>query len=240
MRSFLADLRFAFRSFGRQRGATALIVLTLTLGVAANTAVFAIVDGLFLRPFPFPEPGRLVYLNERAPTWNLEFTGINYPDFHTWRERASAFESMALWAETSVNLADGSGAERVDGLAVTYDFAKTLGIRPLLGRTFTKEEDGPSPSRVVMIGYGLWQTRFAGSRDVVGQPLRINSRPYTIIGVLPREAEFPGNTQFWVPLNGDPNQKFQSYGYEGIARLKPGVTIEQARADLMGKRIPLP
>src|SRR5262249_33961323 len=96
MRSFLADLRFAVRSFGRQPGATALIVLTLTLGIAANTAVFAIVDGLFLRPFPFPEPGRLVYLNERAPSWNLELTGINYPDFHTWRERASTFESMAL------------------------------------------------------------------------------------------------------------------------------------------------
>jgi len=239
MRSFLADLRFAFRSFGRQPGATALIVLTLTLGVAANTAVFAIVDGLFLRPFPFPEPGRLVYLNERAPAWNLELTGINYPDFHTWRERASAFESMALWAETSVNLADASGAERVDGLAVTYDFAKTLGVRPILGRTFTKEEDGPTPTRVVVIGSGLWQTRFAGSRDVVGQPLRINSRPYTIIGVLPREADFPGRTEFWIPLNGDPNQKGESYGYEGIGRLKPGVTVEQARSDLLRAHAPI-
>jgi len=239
MRSFIADLRFAFRSFGRQPGATALVVLTLTLGVAANTAVFAIVDGLFLRPFPFPEPGRLVYLNERAPTWNLEFTGINYPDFHTWRERASTFESMALWAETSVNLADASGAERVQGLAVTYDFPKTLGIRPVLGRSFTKEEDGPTPSRVVVLGYGLWQTRFAGSRDVVGQPLRINSRPYTIIGVLPREADFPGRAQFWVPLNGDPNQRGESYGYDGIGRLKPGVTVEQARSDLLRAHAPI-
>ena len=239
MRSFLADLRFAFRSFGRQPGATALIVLTLTLGVAANTAVFAIVDGLFLRPFPFPNPDRLVYLNERAPTWNLEFTNINYPDFNTWRERASAFESMALWGETSVNLADASGAERVDGLAVTYDFAKTLGIRPVLGRTFTKEEDGATPSRVVVLGYGLWQTRFAGSREVVGQPLRINSRPYTVIGVLPRDADFPGRTQFWIPLNGDPNQKGESYGYDGIGRLKPGVTIEQARSDLMRAHAPI-
>ena len=114
MRSFFADLRFAIRSFTRQPGPTALIVLTLTLGIAANTAVFAIVDGLFLRPFPFPDPGRLVYLNERAPTWNLELTGINYSDFHTWRERASAFESMSLWSETSVNLAEHSriGANR--------------------------------------------------------------------------------------------------------------------------------
>jgi len=239
MRSFIADLRFAVRSFSRQPGATALIVLTLTLGVAANTAVFAIVDGLFLRPFPFPHPERLVYVNERAPTWNLEFTGINYPDFHTWRQRARAFEAMALWNQTSINLADDAGAERADGLAVTYDFPKVLGIRPILGRTFTAEEDGPKPTRVVVIGYGLWQSRFAGSRDVVGQSMRINSVPYTIIGVLPREAEFPGNTKFWVPLNGDPNQEGQSYAFEGLARMKPGVTVEQARADLANAHAPI-
>ena len=239
MRSFFADLRFAVRSFSRQPGPTALIVLTLTLGIAANTAVFALVDGLFLRPFPFREPDQLVYLNERAPSWNLEFTGINYPDFHTWRARARTFDSMALWATTSINLADGSGAERATGLAVTYDFPKVLGIKPVLGRTFTKEEDGPTPSRVVMIGTRLWQTRFSGHRDVVGQSLRINSVPYTIIGVLPTEADFPGDTKFWIPINGDPNQVGQSYGYEGIGRMKRGVTVEQARADLMNAHAPI-
>jgi predicted permease len=239
MRSFLADLRFAIRSFGRQPGPTALIVLTLTLGVAANTAVFAIVDGLFLRPFPFPQPDRLVYLNERAPSWNLEFTGINYPDFHTWRERSRAFDSMALWGHTSMNLADAAGAERAEGLAVTYDFPKVLGIRPVLGRTFTKEEDGPTTSRVVVIGYALWQTRFGGSRDVVGQSMRMNSVPYTIIGVLPPEAEFPGGAKFWIPANGDPNQKGQSYGWEGIGRMKRGVTVEQAKSDLMNAHAPI-
>jgi len=239
MRSFVADLRFAVRSFTRQPGPTALIVLTLALGVAANTAVFAIVDGLFLRPFPFPQAERLVYLNERAPAWNLEFTGINYPDFLTWRERARAFDAMALWSETSINLADESGVTRADGLAVTYDFPKVLGIRPILGRTFTKEEDGPTPTRVVVIAYGLWQTRFAGSRDVVGQALRINSVPYTVIGVLPPEADFAGKTQFWMPLNGDPNQQGQSYSFDGVARMKAGVTIEQARADLVSAHAPV-
>jgi putative ABC transport system permease protein len=239
MRSFIADLRFAARSFSRQPGPTALILLTLVLGVAANTAVFAIVDGLFLRPFPFRAPDRLVYLNERAPTWNLELTGISYPDFHGWRERARAFESMALWTATSVNLADESGAERVDGLAVTHDFPAVLGIRPVLGRTFTKEEDGPTPTRVILISYGLWASRFAGARDVVGKSLRINSTPYTIIGVLPREASFPGDVRFWTPLNEDPSQRRGSYSYEGIARMKPGVTIEQARADLMRAHEPI-
>ena len=239
MRSFLADLRFAVRSFSRQPGPTALILLTLTLGIAANTAVFAIVDGLFLRPFPYPEPDRLVYVNEQAPTWNLEYTGINYPDFATWRERVSAFEGIALWDHASINLADASGAERAEGLAVTYDFPAVLGVRPLLGRTFTKEEDGPTPSRLIVIGYGLWRTRFAGSRDVIGQSLRVNSRPYTIIGVLPPEAAFPGSTQFWVPLNGDPTEKSQNYSYEGIGRMKRGVTVEQARADLLRAHAPV-
>jgi predicted permease len=239
MRSFFADLRFAARSFTRQPGPTALIVLTLALGVAANTAVFAIVDGLFLRPFPFPQAERLVYINERAPAWNLDFTGINYPDFVTWRERVRAFDGIALWAPTSINLADDAGAARADGLAVTYDFPKVLGIRPLLGRTFTKEEDGPKSLHVVVIGNGLWRTRFASSRSVLGQPLRINSVPYTIIGVLPPEADFPGQTQFWLPLNGDPNQQGQSYSFDGVGRMKAGVTVEQARADLMNAHAPI-
>jgi putative ABC transport system permease protein len=239
MRSFLSDFRFAIRSFSRQPGPTSLIILTLALGIAANTAVFAIVDGLFLRPFPFPQPERLVYLNERAPKWNLELTGINYPDFDTWRGRTHLFDGMALYTGERVNLADGAVAERVDGLSVTYDFAKVLGIQPVLGRTFTKEEDGPTTSRVVMIGYGLWQSRFAGSRDVLGKSLRINSVPYSIIGVLPREADFPGGVQFWLTLNGDPNQNGQSYSYEGIGRLKRGVTVEQARADLETAHAPI-
>ena len=239
MRSLISDLRFAMRSFGRQPGATALIILTLALGVAANTAVFAIVDGLFLRPFPFPQPDRLVYLNERAPSWNLDFTQINYPDFHTWRQRAHAFESMALFGSSSINLADATGADRVDGLVVTYDFPKVLGVRPVLGRTFTAEEDVPNGPRVVVIGYGLWQTRFAGARDVVGKSLRINSVPHSIIGVLPPEADFPGKVQFWLPLGGDPNRQFTSYSYDGIARMKAGVTVEQARADLMNAHAPI-
>ena len=239
MRSFLSDLRFAVRSFGRQPGATALVVLTLALGVAANTAVFAIVDGLFVRPFPFRDPDRLVYLNERAPVWNLEFTGINYPDFHGWRERVRTFDSMALFSPTSINLADASGADRVDGLAITYDFPKVLGVSPVLGRLFTAEEDRPNGPDVIVLAYGMWQTRFAGSSDVIGKSLRINSVPYTIIGVLPPEADFPADVNFWIPLGGDPNQQGLSYAYDGIGRMKPGVTVEQARADLMNAHEPI-
>src|SRR5262249_37291482 len=121
MRFVLFDLRFAARTFVRQKGATALVLLTLTLAVAANTAGFALLNRLFLRPFPFREPDRLVYLNEQAPKWNLEFTGINYPDFDTWRKSVRSFEGMALLSDDDVNLADGARVERVQAAYVTYD-----------------------------------------------------------------------------------------------------------------------
>jgi putative ABC transport system permease protein len=232
MSSLIADLRFAIRSFSRQPGATALVVCTLALAVAANTAVFALVDAVFFRSLPYANPSRLVDINEQAPAWGLEFTGVNYPDFDTWRANARAFEGMALWDDGSFNVADGNEATRIDGQYVTYDLAKVLGIRPIIGRTFTKEEDVPKGPNVVMIGYGLWQTRFGGARDVIGKTIRISSLPYTIIGVLPPNVTLDGQSQLWVPLRGDPRQDGQSYSYEGVGRLKPGVTLEQARRDL--------
>ncbi|MGE5102108.1 MAG: ABC transporter permease [Deltaproteobacteria bacterium] len=239
MHSFFSDLRFALRSFARQPGATALIVVTLGLAVAANTAVFTLLDGLFFRPFPFSEPSRLVYLNEKAPRWNLDFTGVNYTDFSTWRNRARTFESMAVWSSESVNLADGGSAERVAASRVTYDMPTVLRIRPLLGRMFTKEEDRPKGPAVVAIGNALWKERFGGSPNVLGKTLRINSTAYTIIGVLPPEAEFPNGAKLWLPFDGDPNSTDNAYSYDGIGRLKAGVTLAQAAADLVEAHRPI-
>jgi putative ABC transport system permease protein len=232
MHSFFSDLRFAVRSFARQPGATALVVITLALAVGANTAVFALVDAVFFRPLPYPNANRLVDLNEMAPKWGLDFTGINYVDFDQWRKASRSFESMAVWGRGSFNVSDGTSAERLEGQYVTYDMPRTLGIRPVLGRSFTAEEDVPKGPKVVMISYGLWQTRFAGARDVVGKTIRISSLPYTIIGVLPPNVTLDGQTSLWVPLGEDPKATGQSYSYEGVARLKPGVTIEEARRDL--------
>ncbi|HKG92272.1 MAG TPA: ABC transporter permease [Gemmatimonadaceae bacterium] len=233
MSALAHDLRFALRAFARQPGATALVVLTLALGVAANTAVFSLLNGLFLRPFAFPQPERLVYLDETAPRWKLEFTGIHYPDFAAWRKDAGrAFEGMALFSDASFNLSDDTGAERVAGAFVTHDFAGVLGIRPVLGRTFTPEEDVPDGPPVVVIGHALWQNRFGGARDAVGKTLRIGGRPRTVVGVMPPEAEFPGGVQLWMPLGGDPTQGCCSYSYGGVGRLRPGVTVEQAKAEL--------
>ncbi len=234
-----SDLRYAWRSLSHQKLGTGLVIGMLALGIGATVAVFSLLNGLFLRPFPFPEPERLVYINETAPKWNLEMTGVNYHDFAHWHRGQQAFEAIALYDERSFNLATESGADRVNGAAVTADFLKVLRIEPLVGRMFTPEEDSPGGPLVTMIGHALWQERFGGRAEVLGQSLRLNSRVYTIVGVLPKAAEFPGGVRLWIPMQGDPNTNAQSYSFEGLARLKAGVTIVRATADLNRAQQPI-
>ncbi|MFW6080039.1 MAG: ABC transporter permease, partial [Gemmatimonadota bacterium] len=226
------DLRFALRTSARRPGTTVIAVLMLALGVAATTTVFSLVDALFLRPLPFPGAERLVYLDETAPRWNLEFTGVNYPDFHVWRENAEAFEAIGLFEQASYNLADDGGAERVPGLDVTHDLADALGIDPVVGRTFTAAEDRPGGPPVAMIGYDLWRQRFGADRSVVGRTLDVDGVRRTIVGVLPPEADFPSDVDLWVPIAAEPVAESESYRYQGVGRLRSGVTLEQARADI--------
>jgi len=237
---FLADLRYAVRTLTRQPGATAMLLTTLALAVAANTAVFTLLDGLFLRSLPFQHAERLVYLNEKAPRWNLEFTGINYPDFAKWRDRAHAFEAMGVWEDLSVNFATGDGTpERIDAAMVSYDFPSVLGVRPVIGRLFTPAEDVPKGPKVVAIGYDLWQQRFAGSNDVLGKTIRLNSDVYTIIGVLPLAAEFPNRAKLWMPLGEDPKWPYSNYYLDGVGRLKPNITVAAAEKDLYDAHAPV-
>jgi predicted permease len=233
------DLRYALRSIARQKTATALVLLMLSLGIAANVAVFSLVNGLFLRPFAFPEQDRLVFINETAPKWNLEIVGINYPDFHTWREGMKLFDGIALWDGQNFNLSTSTGAERIRGALVTHDLAKVLGIRPILGRDFRPEEDKPKGPPVVLITEGVWRERFGGRPDVLGQTLKLDGVSRTIVGVLPPEADFPANAQVWVPLQGDPNEEGQNYSYYGVGRMKAGVTIDAAAKDLLRAHEPV-
>jgi predicted permease len=234
-----ADLKYTCRWLLRQRFSTALVVTMLALGIAANVVVFGLVNGLFLRPFPFPNQERLVYINETAPRWNLDVVGINYPDFVQWRNEVKLFDAIALYDGASFNVADGTGAERIEGAVVTYDFANVLGVQPILGRFFAAEEDKPNVERVVVIGEGLWHKRFGGTRDILGRTLKVNGVPHAIVGVMPAAVRFPGNVELWVPMAGNPNQEYQSYGGSGLGRLKPGVSPDDGQKDLLRAHQPI-
>ncbi|MEX2282817.1 MAG: ABC transporter permease [Gemmatimonadota bacterium] len=235
--SMLNSLGFEGRQAGRallRQPATSLLVIAmLALGIAANMLVFSMINGLFLRPLPFAESERLVYVNETAPKWNLEFTGINFPDFDLWRKNQRAFVGIALYGTDNFNVAYGELSERVEGIWTTHDYFGVLELKPVIGRTFLPEEDKPGGSKVALISYDLWRARYGGSESVLGREIRVNSASHTIIGVLPEEAAFPNDAQLWVPLAADPAQSWQSYFLDGVGRLKPGVTAEDAQKDLL-------
>jgi predicted permease len=236
---FGTDLHYTLRWLWRQKASSALVAAMLALGIGANVVVFSLVNALVLRPFPFPDSDRLVYINETAPKWNLEITGINYPDFHQWTKSAQMFDALALWEEASFNLSSGSEVERISGASVTHDLARVLGLAPLAGRMFTADEDRPKAPRVVVIGEGLWRDRFGGRTDAVGQTLRLGGVPHTIVGVMPRAAEFPGGIRLWVPYAGELIEDSQSYGPSGLGRMKAGVTIDAAQKDLLRAQEPI-
>jgi putative ABC transport system permease protein len=229
--SFSADLRLALRSLRRQPLFAFTVVAILAVAIAANTAVFSLVNGLMLEPLPFPDPARVVDLNERAPQWNLERTGVAYPDIHAWRAENRTFDGIAPWNNRSFNLSSDTGTERVRGIAVGHNFAEVVGYEPMLGRDFTEADDRPGAERVVILGHGLWQRQFGADRDVFGQTLRLDTRPYTVIGVLPADALFPQRADLWVPLGLTPEDDDGWY-LAGIGRLADGVSTDQALADL--------
>ena len=232
------DLMFALRSFYRQPLPSLLVSGMLALGIAANIVVFSLVNGLFLRPFPFPDADRLVYVNETAPRWDLETTGINFPDYAIWRSSMTAFEGLALYGNAAFTISDEQGAERVEGQLVTANFFDVLGVRPIAGRTFTADDDRPGARRVILISERLWRERLGADPNLEGKTLRLNGVAMDVAGVMPHTAAFPENAKAWLALQGNPNAPGTNYSYTGIGRLKPGVSVEQAQADLLRAHAP--
>ena len=226
------DLRMAVRAARNRPGFSFLLAGILALGIAGNAAIFSLFNGLFLKPLPFRDSAQLVDLDERAPRWNLTYTGISNWDFYAWRAGNRTFDGMAFFDSGQVNFSYKGAAQRIRSADVTRDLLDVLALQPALGRNFTPEEDRPGGPKVVLLGYNLWQRQFQGDRNVVGQVVQIYGLPYTVVGVLPREALLPDKCDLWKPLQADSDATNTSWYLGGIGRLRHGVTYQQATADL--------
>jgi len=227
----IQDLSYAFRWLRKNPGFSVLAVLMLAVGIGVNTAMFSVINAVLLQPLPFPEPDRIVWMNESGPEIKNRY--LSYPNFVDWRNRNQVFESMALFRGWSVNLSGTDKPENLDTRMVTSDYFKVMRTTPVLGRDFTPEDDQPGAADVTIISYGFWQQRFAGDPNIIGKQILLEDKPHTIIGVAPQNFTHHGPPPLWV-LEGPQNFKGRDVRIAGnvIARLKPGVTIDQARAEM--------
>jgi len=235
METSLQDLRFAFRLLRKSPGFTAVALLTLALGIGANTAIFSVVNAALLRPLPYREPDQLVYVWSAEKARGIPQTPVSIPDLRDWREQTQVFEGIAAFSQGKFNLSGGREPILVTGLAATANIFDVLGVRPELGRSFRPGEQEWGRHRVVILSHVLWLQSFGGDRDIVGKTITLNADPRTVIGVLPAGFEAPeSKIQLWVPASSPPdipvarNDRFLRV----VARLKPGVSLERARSDM--------
>jgi len=228
----IRDVRYSVRRLVARPGFAAVAIVTLALGIGANTAIFSVVRSLLLEPLPFADPDRLVMIWE-ADAANLSDTYIvsapNYLDF----TRVQSFEQTGIWEYLNYNFSGDGEAERVPGVRVSASTFRMLGVSPQLGRTFTDEEDAPGHD-VAIISDALWRRRFGARTDIIGRTARVNGRPFEIIGVMPSAFRFPASaTGVWMPIAFNENDKGRdSHSFQAAARLKPGVRFEAAKAEL--------
>jgi macrolide transport system ATP-binding/permease protein len=230
----LQDLRFALRQLRRSPGFTVTAALMLALGIGASVAIFAFVDAALLKPLPYRNPGRLVAVTERVKLFPR--ANLSYPDYLDWKKMNTVFSSFDLYTGGGYMLGTPSGAEPVTGARVSDGFFRTLGTRPMLGRDFYAGEDLPGVAPTVMLTYGAWKVRFGGRPEIVGQTLNLSGVPTIVIGVLPADFQFAprGSAEFYSPFQGKGGCDLNRgcHGLYGIARLKDGVSIENALAEM--------
>jgi putative ABC transport system permease protein len=244
MKTLLKDVRYAARVLLKQPGFALVAVVTLALGIGANTAIFSVVDAALLRGLPYKDSQRLVHLWETRRNRDFDQREASYPDFQDWRaEGAEVFEGVAGYTSQSFTLVDEAAPERVRGAAVTANFFELLGVQAARGRAFLEGEDRPEAQRVVLLSHGLWQRRFGGEQKVVGKQVALDGASFTVVGVLPADFDFAkaGDVQLWIPLSPPPAlaaRRFQHW-LQVIGRLRQGVTLDaaQARMSAVGERI---
>jgi len=235
----MQDLRFGVRMISKSPGFTAVAILTLALGIGANTALFSVVNGVLLNPLPYPEPEQLVTLHESKP--NFEAGSISFPNFRDWRKENTTFSMMGISRGYSFNLTGAGEAEQVRAEFVSTDFLPMLGVKPVIGRLFEEGEDEFGGSPIVIISAGFWNRKFGSAQDVLGRGLTLDGRNYIVVGVVPANFNLQVGgfraSELYAPIGQWTNPALHlrtaGLGIHGIGRLKPGVTIQQARSDLV-------
>jgi putative ABC transport system permease protein len=234
MGGWMGDLRIAARTFTRKPGFAMIAVLTLGLGIGANTAIFSVLHGALLAPLPYPDSDQLVWLSDaRQGGWTGNSQSI--PNLLDLREQASSLDELAIYGYESVNFADGDEAERLQAMVVTPEFFRVLGVAPVIGRDFAADENHVDAPALVILGHALWQERFAGDPGVVGRTVILNAAPHTVIGVASPDLELHRRPAAFTLFRWDPaNLSRGSRSYNGMARLTAGTTVEAADVELKG------
>ena len=236
METFLHDIRFGIRMLAKKPMFSIIAVITLALGIGANTAIFSVVNGVLLRPLPFKEPDRLMMIRETKLPQFPEFS-VAPGNFLDWKKQNTVFERLVAYKGSSLNLIGTGDPERLRALNVTEGFFAMLGAQPQLGRDFLAEEDQAGHNNVVILSYGLWQRRFSGDPKILNQTITLNRQAYTVIGVMPATFHFgsgENELDLWTPMafTEEQAQNHGGHGLVAIGQLKPGVTVDQARAEM--------
>jgi putative ABC transport system permease protein len=241
METLWQDVRYGARMLLRSPGFTLVAVLTLALGIGANTAIFTVVNAVLLRPLPYPQPDRLVLLTEHWARFPV--LSVSYENYKDWRDQSHSFELVGAARNANLTLTGAGDPDRLQGQVVSASFFDLLGVKPVIGRVILSADDRPDSAPVAMLSYGLWQRRFGGAADVLGRSVTLDNNPYTVIGVLPPGFEFLLPADVLVAMEPWaktlPDDRSWHPGIQPIARLRPGVTLEQARSEmaLIAKRL---
>ena len=234
METLLKDIRYGVRGLLKRPGFTTVAVITLALGIGANTAIFSVVNTVLLRPLPYRDAQHIVTIWQNNAKAGVSRNDVSPANFLDWKEQSQSFESMAGIEPFGLSMIGNGEPERFTSWLVTAGFFETLGTNAHRGRTFTSQDYQPGSERVIVISHGLWQRRFGGDEKLVGQKLTMNGQPYTVVGVMPREFQFPADREVWSPrvLRENDRQLRAATYWNVIARLKPGVTINQAQEEM--------
>jgi predicted permease len=237
MGTLLQDLRYGLRMLAKSPGFTAIAILTLALGIGANTALFSVVNGVLLNPLAYPDSGQLVAIYGKSP--GFDQAPIGYLNFLDWQHDTKTFSSMAMYRNEDHILTGAGEAERLSGYMISADFFSTLGVTPILGRTFHPEDDRPGTAPVVILSGGFWKRKFGSSPDIVGKSIILDDASYTIVGVMPAGFAFYGHDRdVYTPIGqwNDPSFRDRrvAMSAHAVGRLQPGVKLSQAKADMDG------